>query len=90
MGNEPKPGDRIRWIRPMWWGTGYEVEEYTLEIYRYTLGFFKDSAHREAGHFTPLCDEDLWTDGPDSKDGYACNHGSYRTNKVQAFEIIRS
>lgn len=89
MTEQPKAGDRLRWARPMWWGSGYEVEEFTLEIYRYTLGFFKSEQHREAGEFTPLSDSDLWTDGPDSKDGYVCNHGSYRTNQIQAFEIIR-
>lgn len=87
--NDPKVGDVIRIVRDShWYGT--VVFERKLEIYRYTLGFFEDEQHREAGVFTPLCDSDLWIDGPDSKDGYVCNFGSYRSNQVQCFEVIES
>lgn len=87
--SEPKAGDVIRWTRDDNW-RGIEVVEYTLEIYRFTLGFFEDEQHREAGCFTPLSDRYLWIDGPDSKEGYVCNFGSYRSNQVPAFDIIKS
>lgn len=87
--SEPKAGDVIRWARRGNW-RGIEVVEYTLEIYRFTLGFFESEQHREAGVFTPLSDSELWIDGPDSKGEYICNFGPYRSNQVQAFEIIES
>lgn len=87
--NEPKPGDVIRWTREDSW-RGTEVMEYTLEVYRFTLGFFMDENRRKAGIFTPLSDCDLWIDGPDSKDEYICNFGPYRSNQVPAFDIIKS
>ena len=83
MLNNPKEGDVIRWVRDSYW-RGMEVEEYTLETYRYTLGFFESENHREAGRFTPLCDPDLWIDGPESREEYISNFG-----KIPAFEIIR-
>lgn len=86
--NEPKPGDLIRWTRDTGW-RGTEVVEFELEIYRFNLGFFEDEQHREAGVFTPLCDPDLWIDGPESEDGYVSNFGPYRTNQVPAFDIIK-
>lgn len=86
--SEPKPGDLIRWTRDTGW-RGTEVVEFELEIYRFTLGFFEDEQHREAGVFTPLCDLDLWIDGPESGDGYVSNFGPYRTNQVPAFDIIK-
>lgn len=86
---QPKAGDVIRWTRDTHW-RGIEVVEYTLEVYRFTLGFFESEQHRQAGIFTPLSDRDLWIDGPDSKDDYICNFGPYRTNQVPAFDIIKS
>ncbi|WP_414456808.1 hypothetical protein [Enterobacter kobei] len=86
--SEPKPGDVIRWTRDTNW-RGVEVTEHMLEIYRHTLGFFEDDSHREAGIFTPLSDPDLWVDGPDSKEEYIYNFGSYRSNQVPAFDIIK-
>lgn len=88
MSIEPKAGDTIRWTREDSW-RGIEVLEYTLEVYRFTLGFFENNQCREAGQFTPLCDRDLWVEGPDSKPEYVCNHGAYVSNLVPAFDIIR-
>ncbi|MBW9430456.1 hypothetical protein FHC77_06810 [Atlantibacter hermannii] len=87
--SEPKSGDVIRWTRDTNW-RGIETVEYTLELYRFTLGFFESEQHREAGIFTPLSDRDLWVDGPESEDEYISNFGSYRTNQVPAFDIIKS
>ncbi|MDU7405630.1 MAG: hypothetical protein E7L15_17460 [Citrobacter portucalensis] len=85
---KPKAGDVIRVVSDNYW-RGTEVDEYTLEEFRFTLGFFKSDDHRTAGLFTALSDGDLWIDGPDSKDEYICNFGSYRSNQVPAFEVIR-
>lgn len=57
--------------------------EFTVEEFRYTLGVFESEQHRQAGHFTPLCE--LYCDGPDAKQGYIPNHGEYRTDQVPAW-----
>lgn len=67
-------GDKIR--VPFYYGH----EDYIVEEFRQCLGIFKSDAHREAGHFTPLCD--LWGRGPDSEEKYICNYGEYWTNEV--------
>ena len=85
---EPKEGDIIRvFIGCSWYET---LEEFKLEKFRFTLGFFKSEQAREAGNFTALSDSDIWTRGPDSKNGYVSNYGEYVSNLVPNFEIIRS
>lgn len=84
----PKAGDVIRVVSDNGW-RGTEVYEYKLEEFRFTLGFFKSDDHRTAGIFTALSDSELWVDGPDTKNEYICNFGSYRSNQVPAFEVIR-
>ncbi|MBQ0243235.1 hypothetical protein [Citrobacter freundii] len=86
--NEPKAGDVIRWTRDDNW-RGIEVVEYTLEVYRFTLGFFESEDHRVAGRFTPICDSDLWIDGPDTEERYMPHMGLYHSNQVPAFDIIK-
>jgi len=84
---KPQVGDTIRVLQDYWmYKKSYE---YTLEEFRLTLGFFKSEQHREAGVFTALSDEDLYDSGPDSKSEYISNFGSYTSNQVPTFEIIR-
>ncbi len=85
---EPNEGDTIRvFIGCSWYET---LEEFKLERFRFTLGFFKSEQDREAGNFTALSDNDIWTSGPDSKISYVSNYGEYVSNLVPNFEIIRS
>lgn len=83
---DPKPGDKIRVVWELY--RGVEVEEYTLEMFRYCLGFFKDKNDRKAGRFVALSDYELYCDGPDSEHKYISNYGDYVTNQVPNFEII--
>lgn len=81
-----KVGDRIRID---WMAFGYlwsEVEDYTVEEFRHTLGIFKSEAARRAGNLTPLCE--LYYDGPDTERAYISNYGEYRTNLVQGWSDI--
>jgi len=80
-----KAGDKIR-IQKYILGYPSELEDYTVEEFRYCLGIFLDEDRRKAGSFTPLCE--LYEDGPDSKEDYISNYGSYRTNQVQAWMNI--
>jgi hypothetical protein len=73
-----KAGDRIRVQH--YYG---DWEDYTIEEFRFCLGFFATEEYREAGEFTPLCE--MYTDGPDSEQKYISNHGDYRTNQVPAW-----
>ena len=45
-----------------------DVEEYTVEEFRHTLGIFTSDERRESGEFTPLCE--LYTKGPESEKKY--------------------
>lgn len=70
-----KAGSRVR-IRS-YWG---ELQDYTVEEFRYCLGVFASEDHREAGKFMPLCE--LYEAGPESKQKYISNFGEYMTNEV--------
>lgn len=83
---EPKDGDKIRVVWELY--RGVEVEEYTLETFRYCLGFFKCDNDRSAGVFTALSDSALWVPGPDSQEVYLSNYGGYTSSLVPNFEII--
>lgn len=84
----PKAGDIIRvFLGNSWYET---LEEFTLEEFRFTIGFFKSEQDREAGNFTALSDNEIYTRGPDSKNCYVSNYGEYISNLVPNFEIIRS
>lgn len=76
-----KAGDRIR-VFSAWGGT----RDFTVKEFRYCLGVFASTQHREAGVFTPLCE--LYERGPDSEDGHIPNFGKYYTNPVQAWMDI--
>lgn len=80
-----KTGDRIR-LDVGWRGMYSELEDFTVEEFRYCLGIFRSEDHRKAGNFTPLCD--LYTRGPESEDGYISNYGEYITNMIPAFMNI--
>jgi len=73
-----KAGDRIR-IQGSWG----ELTDYTLEMFRYCLGYFESEQEREMGRFTPLCY--IYDKGPESLECYMSNHGSYHTNLVPAW-----
>lgn len=80
-----KVGNRVRVSTYI---MGYEVgfEDYTIEEFRYCLGFFRSEEHRLAGHFTPLCE--LYERGPDSENSYISNYGEYVTNLVQGWSDL--
>ena len=63
-----------------------DVEEYTVEEFRHTLGIFTSDERRESGEFTPLCE--LYTKGPESEKKYIPNHGEYTTNLVQGWSDL--
>jgi len=71
-------GDRIR--VKLQWG---QLEDFTIEKFRFCLGVFASDEHRIAGNFTPLCE--LYESGPDSERLYISNYGEYITNKVPMF-----
>jgi len=80
-----KAGDRIRvqhWIM----GHRSHTEDFTVEEFRYCLGFFESPQHRQANKFTPLCD--IFERGPDSENDYISNFGECYTNPVQAWMDI--
>lgn len=86
---KPKVGDTIRIVRDhSWYGT--EVLIFTLEEFRFCLGFFHTEEHRKCGKFTALSDCKLYGDGPETEEDYICNFGPYRTNQVPLYEIISS
>jgi len=80
-----KPGDRIR-VQMYIIGYPSHTEDFTIEEFRYCLGFFKSEDHRKAGIFTPLCE--MYERGPESEDDYISNFGEYYTNPVQAWMDI--
>ncbi len=80
-----KAGDRIR-LDVGWGGMYKDLQDFTVEEFRWCLGIFKSEQHREAGDFTPLCD--LYEPGPESERKYMPNHGEYITNLVPKFMNI--
>ena len=80
-----KAGDRIR-LDVGWHGMYTDLQDFTVEEFRYCLGIFKSESHRKAGVFTPLCE--LYENGPDSECKYIGNFGEYYTNQVPAFMNI--
>jgi len=81
-GEMVKAGDRIRVFQYIM-GIQVGTRDYTLEMFRDCLGFFRDEDHRLAQEFTPICE--LYEPAPDSEDGYIPNHGPYKTKWVPAF-----
>ena len=77
-----KAGDRIR-VDVGRYALYTDLQDFTVEEFRYCLGFFASDQHREAGHFTPLCD--VYGRGPDSESKYISNFGEYTTNLVPDF-----
>ena len=77
-----KAGDRIR-IDVGSHGLYSDLQDFTVEEFRYCLGVFLSDLHRHAGRFTPLCE--LYERGPESEDKYLSNFGEYTTNMVQGF-----
>lgn len=77
-----KVGDKIR-VFTYCMGFKKGTEDYTIEEFRFCLGFFQSNDHRKANKFTPLCE--LYERGPDSKNDYISNYGEYYTNPVQAW-----
>ena len=73
-----KAGDRIRVSCPY-----VGLIDYTIEEFRFSLGFFESEQHREMSLFTPLCD--LYERGPNSNNDYMSNLGPFITNPVQAW-----
>lgn len=84
-GNNMKAGDSIR-LDVGWHGMYSELEDFTVEEFRYCLGIFRSDDHKKAGNFTPLCE--LYESGPESETKYISNYGEYVTNKVPAFMNI--
>lgn len=80
-----KAGDRIR-LDCGWAGMYSDMQDFTIEEFRFCLGIFQSEQHREAGDFTPLCD--LYESGPESENKYISNYGDYNTNEVPRFMSI--
>lgn len=81
-----KIGDRVRVDLGNWMCK--DLQDFTLEEFRYALGFFESESHRLMGKFTPLCN--LYERGPDSENAYMSNMGEYVTNMVPAFMELPS
>ncbi len=77
-----KVGDKIR-VQKYIIGTPHGTKDFTIEEFRYCLGFFKTEQHRQANNFTTLCS--LYERGPESKSDYIPNYGECYTNPVQAW-----
>lgn len=77
-----KAGDKIR-LDLGWRGLYSDLEDFTVEEFRYCLGIFKTEDHRKAGKFLPLCE--LFEIGPDTENAYISNFGEYYTNMVQSW-----
>ena len=77
-----KAGDRIR-IQFYMYGSASSQKDYTVEEFRHCLGVFLSAEDRTAGKFTPLCD--MYEPGPESKEKYIPNYGTYYTNQVQSW-----
>lgn len=75
-------------IRVTTYCMGYEdgFEDYVVEEFRYCLGIFQTPQHREAGHFTPLCE--LYERGPESQNKYISNYGEYVSDMVQGWSDL--
>ena len=80
-----KAGDKIR-LDCGWQGMYSDMQDFTVEEFRFCLGIFQSDQHREAGNFTPLCD--LYEAGPESENKYISNYGDYNTNEVPRFMMI--
>ena len=80
-----KAGDKIL-IDVGWYGMYEELQDFTVEEFKYSLGIFKSDQHRQAGKFTPLCE--LYGTGPESETKYISNFGEYVTNQVPLFMNI--
>jgi hypothetical protein len=78
MENEMKAGDKIRVMDSF-----NNPRDFTIELFRYCLGFFFSEQHREASEFTPLCK--LYYAGPESKKEYISNFGEYTSNEVPSW-----
>lgn len=77
-----------RKIRVTTYCMGYEsgFEDYTVEEFRHCLGIFQTPQHREAGHFTPLCE--MYERGPESQNKYISNYGEYISDMVQGWSDL--
>ena len=82
-----KAGNRIR-VTMYCFGQDIGFEDFTVEEFRYCLGIFRSEQHREAEHFTPLCE--LFERGPDSENKYISNYGEYISNMVQGWSDLPS
>lgn len=80
-----KAGNRIR-VTTYCMGHVSGYEDFTIEEFRYCLGIFQTPQHREAGHFTPLCE--LFERGPDSQNKYISNYGEYVSEMVQGWSDL--
>ena len=81
-----KCGDRIEMEYYIMGKPTGEWHKYTVEEFRQCLGIFESDDHRTAGNFTPLCE--LYKAGPDSREKYISNYGSYTTNMVPGWRLV--
>ena len=77
-----KAWDKIR-LDCGWDGMYSDLQDFTVEEFRFCLGIFKSDEHRQADRFTPLCK--LYGRGPESERAYISNFGEYTTNMVPEF-----
>tara|TARA_R100001530_G_C4222739_1_gene130427 strand:- start:26 stop:277 length:252 start_codon:yes stop_codon:yes gene_type:complete len=78
-----KAGDKIKLQYHVMGFPTKDWIEFTVEEFRYALGIFQSDEHRQAGHFTPLCE--LYCNGPDAEQRYISNYGEYMTDQVPAW-----
>ena len=86
MSNKLALEDRIRLTSYTMGKPNGGCDDYTIEEFRGCLGIFLSWEEREAGHFTPICD--LYGKGPDTKEKYIGNYGTYLTNLVPTWMNI--
>ncbi len=60
-----------------------DLQDFTVEEFRFCLGIFKSEDHKKADRFTPLCK--LYERGPESERDYISNFGEYTTNMVPSW-----
>lgn len=84
---EVNAGDKIQ-LDLGWDGMTVDLQDFTVEEFRFALGVFLSDDHRKMKKFTPLCE--LFCDGPNSEKEHMPHYGEYSTNQVPSFKLLRS
>lgn len=87
---KPEVGDIVRVERENWIGS-VSFTEHKLEELNFCLGFYGDEdgfGPKTPCNFTPLCS--LYGASPEAVRRYYSNYGSYFSEYINKFEIIKS